>query len=100
HEAGNVGRIARTRSTRATEGALRDASVGQAREDAAAMLEPDDLLGRIFAHRRDCVLIAKIVGAFDGVKGVCLRGVFLAIAKRGVDTALRGARVTAYRVHF
>ena len=43
HEAGDVGRVARARGAGAAEGPLRDPAVGHAREDAAAVLEPDDL---------------------------------------------------------
>ena len=80
HEARDVGRIARARRTGAAERPLRDPPIRHAREDAAAMFEPNDLVRRIFAHRFDRVLVAEIIGALDRIEGVRLRRVFLAVA--------------------
>ena len=64
------------------------------------MFEPDDLAGRVLAHRRDRVLVPEIVGTFGGIEGVRLRRVLFAVAERGIDAALRRAGVAAHRVHF
>ena len=56
--------------------------------------------GRVLAHRRDRVLVAEIVGAFDAVEGVGFGRVLFAVAERGIDAALRRAGVAADRVHF
>jgi hypothetical protein len=99
HKPGNVGRIARAGGAGAPEGALRDAAVREAGEDAAAVLKPNDLLGCVLAHGFRGILVGEIVRPLDRVERVSLGGVLLAVAERGVDAALRGAGVAAHRVH-
>ena len=100
NQAGDVGRVAGARRPGPTEGALGDAAVGHPREDAATVLEPDDLPRGVVGHRLDGVLVAQVVRALDAVEGVVLRRVVLAVPQRRVDTTLRRARVAADRVHF
>ena len=47
----------------------------------------------------DGVLVGEVVGALDGVEGVVLGRVVGLVAQRGVDAALRGARVAAHGVN-
>ncbi len=98
-QARHVGGVARARRAGAAEGPLRDASVGQAREDAAAVLEPDDLARRVVGHRFDRVLVAQVVRTLDAVERVVGRGVFLAVTQGRVDAALRCAGVAAHGMH-
>ena len=95
----DVGRVACAGRTGAAERPLSDAPVGHAGEDAAAMLEPDDLARCVLGHRLDRVLVAQIVRALGAVEGVVFRRVVLTIAKRGVDPALSRAGVAAHRMH-
>ena len=82
----------------AAEGARSELTVGLAIEDDAHVLELDDVAGRLLAHDLDGVLIGEIVAAFDRVEGVRLPRIVL--GDRGVDAALRGARMAANRMHF
>ena len=99
-ETRNVGRITRPWNARAAEWPLRDAPVGQAREDAAAMFEPDDLARCVLGHRFDRILVAEVIGALHAVEGMVFRGILGNVAERGVDAALRRARMAADGVHF
>ena len=99
HQTGNVGRIARAGRAGAAERALSEPAVGQARKDAAAVFQPNDLFGRVIAHRRGRVLIGEVIRTLDGVERMRLGGVLFAVSQRGVDAALGGARVTAHRMH-
>ena len=95
HVAGDVGRVARARGAAGPERALGDLAVGRAREDAAHVLELVDVAGPLLAHDGDRILVAQVVGALDGEERVLLGRVLRRVAERGVDAALRGARMAA-----
>ena len=93
HVARDVGGVDRARSARGAEWALRDAAVGEAREHRAHVLELVDVARRLGAHDLDRVLVAQVVRPLDRVERVDLRTVLRGVAERGVDAALRRARV-------
>ena len=72
------------------------AGIGTA-ERHAQMLELDDRMDRLAAHICDRVLVAEPIGAPDRVEHVPAPIVFLDIAERGADPALRGDGVAARR---
>ena len=77
----------------AAEGALVDFAVRRAREGHAVMLKLDDRLGPLLAEILDRVLIAEPVRPLDGVVHVPAPVVFLHVAERRRNAALRRHRV-------
>src|SRR4029078_1738614 len=74
----------------------RYATVLNARDDGAPVLQLVDVSGRLVTEHLDRVLVAKIVRAFDRVESVLLGVVRGGVAERGVDPALSGARMAAH----
>ncbi len=96
--AGDVGGVGGARLAGGAERPLRDPPVLGAREDRAPVLQLVDVVRRLVAEHLDRVLVAEIVRALDRVEGVLLGVVLGGVAERGVDPALRGARVAAHGV--
>jgi len=57
-----------------------------------------DVAGRLAREDLDRVLVAEVVGAFDGVESMDLGRVFGRVAERRIDAALGRARMAAGRV--
>ncbi len=83
----------------AAEAALVDATVGQARERHAGMLQFDHQMGGGAAHIFDGVLVAQIVAALDGVVHVPVPVVRQHVGQGRVDAALGRHRVGAGGKH-
>ena len=98
HVARDVGRVGGARRPAAPNGRWAMRPSGQ-REKIAPMCSSSKMSPRrLLAHDRDRVLVAEVVGALDRVVGVALGVVLGGVAERGVDAALRRARVGAHRV--
>ena len=80
------------------EGPLRDPAVLRAREDGAPVLELVDVPRRLVAEDLDRILVAEVVGPFDGVERMRLGIVLGGVPERGIDAALCRAGVAAGRV--
>jgi hypothetical protein len=89
-------RVGRAGEREATEGTLGDAAVVLAGERHPPVLQLDRLFGTHLTEGLDGRGVAQVVRALHGVVGVVVPVV--AGAERGVDAALRGARVRAHRV--
>ena len=79
----------------ATERTLVNLALFGARKRHAVVLELDDGVRRFLAHVLNRILVAKPVGALDGVVHVPAPIVLAHVAKRRTDTALRRDRVAA-----
>ena len=84
----------------AAEGALVDFAAFHAVERHAHVFQFNHGFGRAAAHEFDGVLVAEPVGAFYGVVHVPIPAVFLHIAQRGGNAALRGHGVGAGGKYF
>ncbi len=84
----------------AAEGTLIDASVLDARERHAPMLELDHCRNGAAAHVFDRVLVAEPVRPLDGVVHVPAPLVRVHVAERGGNAALRRDGMAARREHF
>ena len=96
--AGLVGAVAGARVAGAAERPLGDAPVVEAAERAAPVVHLEDDAGGVAGHLDGGVLVGQVVRALDGVEGVLLGRVVVAlgvVGERRVDAALRGARVAA-----
>ena len=96
--AGLVGAVAGARIPGAAERPLGDAPVVQTAERAAPVVHLEDDARSVAGHLDGGVLVGQVVAALDGVEGVLLGRVVVAVGvvgERRVDAALRGAGVTA-----
>ena len=84
----------------AAEGALVDFAAFHAVERHAHVFQLNHGFGRAAAHEFDGVLVAEPVGAFHGVVHMPIPAVFLHIAQRGGNAALRGHGVGAGGKYF
>ena len=74
--------------------------IGRAVEGQAHVLQLVDGVDGLVAHELDGILVAQVVGAFDGVVGMPFGVVFLLVAERRADAALGGAGMRAGGVEF
>ena len=98
---GLVGAVAGAGEAGPAEGPLSDAPVLEAAEGAAPVVHLVDDVGGVTAEHGGGVLVGQVVGSFDRVEGVLLRGVVVAfgvVGQGGVDASLRGPRMAARRV--
>ena len=84
----------------AAEGALVDFAAFHAVERHTHVFQLNHSFGRAAAHEFDGVLVAEPIGAFHGVVHVPIPAVFLHIAQRGRNAALRGHGVGAGGKYF
>ena len=82
------------------EGALVDFAAFHAVERHTHVFQLNHSFGRAAAHEFDGVLVAEPIGAFHGVVHVPIPAVFLHIAQRGRNAALRGHGVGAGGKYF
>ena len=95
---GLVGAVAGARVAGAAEGPLGDAPVVEAAERAAPVVHLEDDARSVAGHLDGGVLVGQVVRALDGVEGVLLGRVVVALGVVGesrVDAALGGAGVAA-----